>query len=1203
MALAILSAVFVALVWGVVLFLKLPLWIAAAATAAVALAWAAVLVVRRLRARRAAGEIEKALGSQAAAHAGGARPDQQAEIAQMQAEFGKAVAALKGSRLARGGKDALAVLPWYMIIGPPGAGKSTALRASGLKFPYLTARGGVRGVGGTRNCEWWLTNEAVLLDTAGRYATEDEDREEWLSFLDTLRRARPRKPVNGLLVAVSIADVGAETEEAAADLGKLMRERVDEVLARLQLVLPVYLLFTKCDLMPGFVESFADLRKNERGQVWGFTLSLAEDREKGEVFREKFDELLGVLEARALKRMGEERVLAARELIHELPQQLDAVKGSLAAFVEALFTENVYQDTPILRGVYLTSGTQEGRTIDRVMASMAEAFGVRPQVSAPEPVLEAKSYFLRDVFSKVIFPDRDVAVRSAKALKADVVRRGVVAGAVAAALLLVGFFPVRSFLLNRELVLSTGDIVDAVAGSLKAPAGGAPPLAKLEPLRARLAELVTHQEQGPPLSMRFGMYRGNELLPHVRKLYASAVRRLLIDPVFRQDVEEMDAFRQRYEASAVPPAAAEYARFYDKLKMHLLLTAPRTAGEPELGEAEQLFVGKQVAERWTRRWTAASDPAAGDLLAANAALYVRLLGSDKTLALPRYEDLVVRVRRVLSRVSMASLALEKLLAEADGKGWEVTLDGVLGGPLSSLKDAARVRGAFTRTGYDDLMKARLEDPSKVLEAWVLAPAGKDGEAQLAREAERMRSLYFSRYIDEWRRFVDGVEVVRGGGSSQALLLLQDLTRGEPSPYARLFRAVAYNTRIAGALAKAGEGVVERLRKTLGATPAGQAAGAAVAARRDDRGERILGPLDVERAFAGFVAFGYAPEASPAAGGGGAPAQKNLPIDVWLEQIVFVRDALQTATEGSDPGPLLGKMQAARTRIRSLIDTQEIGWRPQLEKLLWPPVEVASSSSAREAAAGATQKWCAQVYTPFKRTLAGRYPFNRDGDDAAIADVGEFFRPGGGLLWGFYAEALRSDIQRAGDGFQFARQLGGRSGFRGELLGFLRKAQEITTVLFPANAADPTVPFSVRIRPTPKVAAVFLDVDGQRFEYYNGPEEWRRMTWPGGQGKSPGAMIRVRAANGREETLQQDGEWGLFRLLDAGQLKGAPAGRDFSMSFSFPSLGVSVVVDFRPARSEAPFFGISRSSKPRLLAPFRSGFVVPSAIGKSGPGCN
>jgi type VI secretion system protein ImpL len=196
--------------------------------------------------------MEAALTVQADAQARRARPDEAGDVASMRAEFDKAVATLKTSRLGASGRDALAVLPWYMIIGPPGGGKSTALRASGLQFPYRQGR--VRGVGGTRNCDWWLTNQAVLLDTAGRYSTQEEDRPEWLDFLDMLKKTRTRLPINGVIVAVPVSDLEAGGDEAAHDLGRKLRERVDEMVARLEVVVPVYVLFTKCDLIPGFVK-------------------------------------------------------------------------------------------------------------------------------------------------------------------------------------------------------------------------------------------------------------------------------------------------------------------------------------------------------------------------------------------------------------------------------------------------------------------------------------------------------------------------------------------------------------------------------------------------------------------------------------------------------------------------------------------------------------------------------------------------------------------------------------------------------------------------------------------------------------------------------------------------------------------------------------------------------------------------------------
>ena len=1203
----IVSVVFVVLLWAVVIFFKLPLWIAIAVTLVVALGWGALFGWRRLKARAAAREIEQSLKKQADAHAETIRPDQQAEIEAMQAEFQKAVGALKSSKLARGGQNALAVLPWYMIIGPPGAGKSTALRASGLKFPYLSSRGGgVKGVGGTRNCEWWLTNEAVILDTAGRYTTEEEDREEWFNFLDTLARTRSRKPINGLIVGVSVADVGGETEEGVVELAKRLRERVDEVMARLQMVLPTYLLFTKCDLLPGFVETFGDLRKNERGQIWGFTVPLeAEQTERGELFRERFDELAACIEERSLERIGEERQQLARERIYGFPQQFEAVRSNLVTFVENLFAENVYQDTPIMRGVYFSSGTQEGRTIDRVMSAMAEAFGIRPAATAPEPVVEAKSYFIRDVFAKVIFPDRDVAVRSAKAQQRQVIQRYALAGGCLALALLVLFFPLRSFFLNRAFVRSTGDVVEGVAARLAAGEKDrdGSPLDRIEPLRARLAELVRYADEGAPFSMSFGMYQGGDLLPHVRRLYAASVRRLVLDPLFRQDVAELDAFARRLETTEAAPSVGDFARFYDRLKMHLLLTAPRALSEPKLGPADQAWLAQQVAERWTHRWSIAADPAAPQLIASNAELFAKLLAADPALALPRYEDVVRRVRRVLQRVPLSSLALEKLVAEADAKGYDLTLTAMLGGPVPSLKSSAKVRGAFTRRGFEEVLKDRLENAATVLEPWVLQSEGKEGDAAQGKEIQRLRSRYFEKYIEEWQTFLESIGVEQVSGNTQALATLQDLTRGEPPPFGRLFRAVAYNTRLgglAGTLAKVGGGMVEKLRRSLGG--AGQ--GAEATARSGlDREERELGPLDVDRTFAGFVQFGVPSDAPAAPAGSGAPpAARNQPLDVYQEQLAFIRDALQTAIESSDPGPLVARVQGARTRVRSLIDTQEIGWRPRLESLLWPPLEAASRSSAREAAAGASQKWCSAVALPFKRNMASRYPFRREGDDAAIADVAEFFRPNSGLVWGFYNEALRSEIQRSGDGFKFARTLGGVSGFRSDLLPFLKKAQDITTVLFPSGASDPAVQFSVRIRPTPRVAVVWFEVDGQKFDYRNGPEEWHKLVWPG-QGKTLGASLRVRGVDGQEETVQQDGEWGLFRLLEAGRLKGAPGFRDFTMTWSLPGLGVVMTVDFRPARSDSPFFGVQRGGKARLLAPFRSGMVVPLGIGKGSPACN
>ena len=103
--------------------------------------------------------------------------------------------ALETLKRSSGKRNYLYDLPWYIIIGPPGAGKTTALVNSGLKFPLAGADGGkaVAGTGGTRYCDWWFTEDAVLIDTAGRYTTQDSDAEvdkkSWLAFLDAAEGA------------------------------------------------------------------------------------------------------------------------------------------------------------------------------------------------------------------------------------------------------------------------------------------------------------------------------------------------------------------------------------------------------------------------------------------------------------------------------------------------------------------------------------------------------------------------------------------------------------------------------------------------------------------------------------------------------------------------------------------------------------------------------------------------------------------------------------------------------------------------------------------------------------------------------------------------------------------------------------------------------------------------------------------------------
>ncbi len=232
-----------------------------------------LILYKKMKDAQKANQIEESIGSQADDQMKNLSPEKKAEIEQFKKQLDAAIASLKNSKIANGksGKAALYALPWYMIIGPSAAGKTTAIQNSGLEFPF--GKEGFRGVGGTRNCDWFFSTKAIFLDTAGRYVSETEDRPEWIAFLEVLKKNRKRKPVNGVILAINIDEVINADKDQLAEHAKNMRKRIDELIETLGVNFPVYFIFTKCDLVQGFVEYYGDFSETERSQIWGATFN------------------------------------------------------------------------------------------------------------------------------------------------------------------------------------------------------------------------------------------------------------------------------------------------------------------------------------------------------------------------------------------------------------------------------------------------------------------------------------------------------------------------------------------------------------------------------------------------------------------------------------------------------------------------------------------------------------------------------------------------------------------------------------------------------------------------------------------------------------------------------------------------------------------------------------------------------------------
>lgn len=1045
-------------------------------------------------------------------------------------DFNEALATLK---LMQSGKRSIYELPWYLLIGATDSGKTSLLLNSGLEFPIKNKVSKLPAH--TEDCTWWFTDQAVLLDTAGRYSTEHNE-SGWLNLLELLKKHRPRRPVNGVLITVSLADLLTFSEDERKEYALSIRMRIEELYTQFSVRLPIYMIWTKTDLVAGFNDYFANLSKEERAQVWGITFPDDDENYPIELtanVEHDFDELLCRLNTHLPKRLQEERDLQRRHSIFSFPQRMALLKEPLLNFLHDCYGVNRYQQAAYVRGIYFVSSTQTGIPIDRLMDRFADAFRLE-RYNTPFIANSGKSYFLSRLFSDVIFTEALLVGFNQRLEKFQTLLRvGVYSLAAIFTLLMAGIW-FTSYNHNQVLLTEFDKKIQLYDTAVAAHPLKPTDFSSLLPRLNAIQDLNQVYPKEPDWLMTFGLYQGEKL----QELAEANYRQLLQKQFLPMIVASLE---QRLSS----PEASNPEVHYQLLKVYLML------GDPKKLEAG--LVRLWLAANWEKNYS--TDVQTQLLTHLNTLL--QLPPETQTLN-PR---LIASSRQVLTRIPIAQQLYMRVKSEAlqdASKDFQLSTALAPNGehvfaPAKGTWEQQTIPYLYTYDGFYQvfLKQSKSLAEQSVQQNWVLGDKVNTENLDVQALSQAMQSYYDQDYIQYWDSLLTSLTIKPITNLQQASEVLEFASAAD-SPLRQLLvtldKQTALTRKPPGALDKLETKADKHLEKLLNT------------AKISDLPEQVEPGIEVEQHFQPLTAMVKA----PAAGGGAIPLDQTI---ASLGQLYgYVIDLSNPAKKG-DAAVKVASQTNSDAITKMKLETA------RLPEPLKSMTQVLTSDNLtvilNSGTAQLNQLWTTEVLPLYDNGLAWRYPFWRTSvKEAAIQDFGRFFAKNG-ILDKFFETNLKAFVDTTDTNWKLIKQDDKTIAISEAALLQFQYAAKIRQVFFSEGGTMPLVRFSLKpVSLDPNATKFWLNIEGQKIEFQKNAEKKSvALQWPGTDG-SRSVSFSFEMADGKKKTpRQREGAWAWFRVLDQANMQ--DTGRD-SYLITFDIDGVQANYELSANSIDNPF---------------------------------
>ena len=1099
------------------------------------------------------------------------------------------------------GNAALYELPWYMVIGNPAAGKSSAIYNSGLKFPFEETHQKVvsSGLSGTRNCDWFFSTEGVLLDTAGRYSVYSEDHDEWLGLLNILKKHRSNAPINGLMVIVSVAELVSESPEKSLKLAKNLRARIQDLTERLEVFAPVYLVFTKMDLIAGFTEFFECYEGQEFDQVWGATLPYNPESSQNatDLFEQHYNILYDGLKSVSTTHLSRRHAHNISPSVMTFPLEFKTLKPALKTFISTLFEENPYQFKPVFRGFYFTSALQEGVVESPMTEQIAGEFNLQRNPDSEFgqqriSVSQNHGYFLKGLFSEIILKDKNLVKQHINPAKKRQRYFAFIAALLGVSIIL-GVW-VWSYRNNQQLIADVQAELSKVVQMEKASGGElSTQLDALLILQNRIQQLDDF-DQNRPLKFSFGLYQGNELREKLKVEYLKGVKQIVLQPTQQNIAQYLQRVKNNEETlkanhanvqiqqtatnksqQYLEPSDTNPQDAYNALKAYLMMSNPQYMEPSHLSD--------QVTRFW-RTWLDANrgQMPRGDMIqkAEQILTYSMTLANDKQFpTLESDAQLVDQARQVLLSVVRGMPARDRVYNEIKMRAAvrypALTVAQVVGETNKMVMlGGYALPGMFSQKAWDEFVSKAIDDAANRptdTKDWVLNSTQSDdltfsGSPDQIRK--QLTQLYKQEYIAEWKKFLNEVHYAKGADFANEARFIDILGEPQNSPIRIFMDRVAKETSwdnpvVQAELATPQTGFVAWFKRKVLRQGNEVAVGRAMT--------QAQGPISQE--FAVFYQLVRKRD----------DQQNKSLLDEYLTNLSQVRSKFSDLKNAGDIGPssltivkqtISDQNSVFNTTQKTVDEKLSVGLNGQdqllIQKLMVSPLTQAFESLLVPAQAEINQLWNTQSYQPFMQNLSTKYPFNSSATiQATGGEIGQILGENGSVAR-FVKETLDPLVIRRG--YMLSSKTWKDLGISLNpqfVMGFqsyVAPANGVATGDInqqPAAAPVASNQSNFQFFPLPntKLLSYTVDIDGQRMIFENGIQQWVNFVWPN-QGAIPGARITAVDLEGQTHTVfEAPGEYGINRLIDSAQRK--PADGSFELTWTSPKdPNIAVKVNFR-----------------------------------------